>query len=324
MDNQRAKVRVGRLAGRQFGRIAWRQLTRLGVDRALISKWVRQGYLHPKLPGVYAVGHDAPSVEGDLAAALLYAGPDAMLSHGTAAWWYGLIDRPPASIHLSTPRKCRSHRGITVHQRRTCKCVWHKGLPVTTVPQTLLDYAADAPLNQVRVALASAEYRKVLKVPAIEELLGHGRPGSARLRIALKRHQPRFAYTRSRPERAFLELCESANIPIPEVNVRLAGWTVDFYWREQRLVVEIDGHGNHYTRAQRDRDRRKDFAMRRIGLAVNRYSREQVEETGQAIAADVIATLVNSSPAAPPRARARSARHSPGRAPGRRRDRAAP
>jgi predicted transcriptional regulator of viral defense system len=293
MSKQMAKVRVRRLASQQVGRIAWRQLREIGVADSLISCWVKQGYLHPKLPGVYAVGHDAPSVEADLAAALLYAGPGAMLSHGTAAWWYGLIEHPPARIHVSTPRKCRSRRGITVHQRRKCERTWHEGLPVTTLPQTLLDYAATASLNQVRVALANAEYQKVLNVPEVEALLGKGRPGSARLRTALRRHQPRLAYTRSRTERTFLDLCESAGIPLPEVNVRLAGWTVDFYWRQQGVVVEVDGHDNHHTRAQRDRDRRKDLALRNAGRVVNRYSREQVETAGQAVLADVAATLAN-------------------------------
>lgn len=258
---------------------------------AVIHVWVKQGYLHLTLPSVYAVGHDAPSMEGDLAAALLYAGPGAMLSHATAAWWFGLIEHPPPRIHVSTPRKCRSRGRSTVHGRRACPRIWHKRLPVTTVAQTLLDYAAATPLNQVRVALANAEYHRLLNVPALEELLGRGRPGSATLRAALKRHQPRLAHTRSRTERAFLDLCESHHIPPPKVNVRLAGWTLDFFWRRHGLVVEVDGHGNHHTPAQRDRDRRKDLALRRRGLVVNRYSREQVEETAHQVMTDVIATL---------------------------------
>lgn len=293
MAYQRDKDRVGRLASRQFGRVAWRQLREFGIAKTMINLWVKQHYLHPKLPGVYAVGHDAPSVEGDLAAALLYAGPGAMLSHGTALLWYGLIDQPPPAIHVSTPRKCRSRRGITVHGRRTCERTWHKGLPITTVSQALLDYAAIASLKRVRVALANAEYHRVLNVPAIEELLGSGRPGSARLRTALKRHQPLLAHTRSPTEVAFLELCEAAGLPLPEVNVRIAGWKVDCYWRNEGVVVEVDGDGNHHTPAQVDRDRRKDLALRARSLIVNRYSRRQVEHSAEAVARDVIATLAS-------------------------------
>ena len=291
MRKQSAKVRLARVAARQFGRVTWAQVAALGVDKAVISRWIKEDYLQRKYPRVYAVGHDAPSIQGDLAAALLYAGPGAMLSHATAAWWFGLLDRPPPSIHVSTPRRCRSPRGVTVHRERTCRRTWHEGLPTTTVAQALVDYAAQAPLNRVRLALANAEFHRLLNVPEIEALLGRGRPGGANLRTALKRHQPRLAYARSRPERAFFELCESYDIPLPEVNVRLAGWTADFYWRQQGVVVEVDGHGNHHTPAQRDRDRRKDLALRRTGLVVNRYSAEQVDATQQAVAADVIATL---------------------------------
>src|SRR5579884_4166833 len=107
MAKQNAKDRVRRLANRQSGRIAWRQLRELGSADAAIHRWVKQSYLHRTLPGVYTVGHDAPSVEGDLAAAVLYAGPGAMLSHETAAWWWRLIDKPPATIEVTTPRRCR-------------------------------------------------------------------------------------------------------------------------------------------------------------------------------------------------------------------------
>jgi predicted transcriptional regulator of viral defense system len=290
--DKNAKVRIGAVAARQFGRISCWQLARLGVSRQSISRWVQQGYLHPTtLSGVYAVGHEAPSVEADLAAAVLYAGPDAMLSHGTAAWWWGLIDNRPSTTHVSTPRRCRSRRGIKVHERRECPRARHEGLPVTTVAQTLLDFASRASVNRVRTALANAEYHELLDVDEVHALLGHGRSGSTRLRTALERHEPRLAYARSPVEVAFFELCERFGLPLPEVNVRLSGWTVDFFWRKQGVVVEVDPYGNHHTPAQIDRDRRKDLDLRAAGLTVTRYSRDQVEQAPDAIAADVVATL---------------------------------
>ena len=127
---------MGAVAGRQFGRIASWQLARLGVSRRSISRWVKEGYLHRVVPGVYAVGHVAPSVEGDLATAILYAGPGATFSHATAAWWFGLIDQRPQTIHVSTPRRHKSGRAIKVHDRRDLERVWHHNLPITTPAQT--------------------------------------------------------------------------------------------------------------------------------------------------------------------------------------------
>jgi hypothetical protein len=289
MGRQRAKVRLSEVAGRQWGRVSWAQIKALGVDRKVIADWKKQGYIHQVLPCVYAVGHRAPSLEADLAAALLYAGPGAALSHTTAAYWLGLLDQRPRVIHVSTPRRCRSQPGITVHDRRSHERDWHRGLPTTTVPQLFLDLAATTSLRTLRQALANADYRNLLDVAAIEAGLGRGRPGSRRLREALAEHQPRLAWTKSRLERAFLELCESAGIPLPEVNVRVAGWEVDALFREQRIAVELDGHGNHRSPAQVRRDRRKELALRRAGLLPVRYSDDQLGGHANEVLEDLMA-----------------------------------
>jgi hypothetical protein len=290
--DENAKVQVGALAGRQFGRVASWQLSRL-VSRESIANWVKDGYLHCAFPRVYAVGHTAPSVEADLSSALLYAGPNAMLSHGTAAWWYGLIDNRPTTNHVSTPRRCRSQRGIKVHQRRDLDRGWRNQLPVTTLPQTMLDFAASASLNQVRVLLANAEYHNLLDVQQVQPLLGPGRRGSTKLRTALKRHQPRLAYTASPHEVTLFTISERLGLPLPEPNVWIAGWKVDFFWREEGVVVEVDPYGNHHTPAQVDRDRRKDLTLRANNLVVNRYSRDQLKLTPDAVGTDLAATLAH-------------------------------
>ncbi|MBV9836757.1 MAG: hypothetical protein JO156_01470, partial [Solirubrobacterales bacterium] len=94
------------------------QLERLGVGKAVVSAWARDGYLIPVHGGVYAVGHRPRTIEGRLAAALLYAGEGAMLSHATALWWLGLLAARPATIHVSTPRRRSSLSGVRVYGRR--------------------------------------------------------------------------------------------------------------------------------------------------------------------------------------------------------------
>jgi predicted transcriptional regulator of viral defense system len=250
----------------------------------VISRWIKDSYLHRVLPGVYAVGHPASSTEADLAAALLYAGPGAMLSHSTAAWWRGLLDDQPRQIHISTPRQCGSQPGITVHARRAFDRVWHRGLPMTTLPQTFLDLAATHPLRTVRRALAKADYAHLLDVPAIEARLGKGRPGSAKLRLALERHQPELANSKSRLEALFFEICEEAGFSLPVLNQYIAGWQVDAVWPEKGIAVELDGYGNHHTPAQLRRDRRKELALRNAGLTPVRYSEEQLNQRAEVIA----------------------------------------
>ncbi|HEY2650721.1 MAG TPA: hypothetical protein VGI50_02290, partial [Solirubrobacteraceae bacterium] len=263
----------------------------LGVDDKVISDWKRQGYLRRELPRVYAVGHRAASYEADLASALLYAGPGAALSHATAAHWLGLLDKQPCAIHVSTPRRCRSLPGIVVHGRRDEDRFWHQRLPLTPLPQILLDLAAAESRRRLRMALANADYRNLLDVGAVEQALGRGKPGTARLREALAEHQPQLARTKSGLEVAFLELCESAGIPLPETNVRVAGWEVDALFRAQRIAVELDGHRNHRSPAQIRRDRRKELALRRASLQPVRYSDEQLKNQPSEVIADVLRLL---------------------------------
>jgi predicted transcriptional regulator of viral defense system/very-short-patch-repair endonuclease len=287
MRNQDAKVRLAQLADRQWGRVTWDQIRAIGIERATVNRWRKRGYLHRVLPGVYAVGHRAGDYVADLVGALLYAAPGAMLSHATAAHWLGLLDEKPRQIHITTPRRCRSQRRIVVHERRACDRVWHNDLPVTTLAQTLLDLAADAPLRTVRKALANADYRHTLNIAELDAALGPGRPGSSRLREALRDHQPILARTRSNLEVMFVELCEEARIPTPELNQRIAGWEVDALWREERIAVELDGYDNHRSRAQVKRDRRKEMALRAAGFTPVRYSEEQLTRYRAAVIEEI-------------------------------------
>src|SRR5207302_7376385 len=114
MDTRSAREAASRVAGKQAGRISRAQLHDLGVSDDQVRRWVEGAYLVPKLPKVFALGHGAPSREADLWAAVLYAGPNAALSHATGAHWLGLIEYPPARIEVTTPRRIGSLRGICV------------------------------------------------------------------------------------------------------------------------------------------------------------------------------------------------------------------
>jgi Transcriptional regulator, AbiEi antitoxin len=88
-------TRVLRLAEGQWGVIARWQLEQCGLSTAAIPRWVASGRLHRIYPGVYAVGHRAIPLEGQLLAAVLYAGPGAAVSHASAAHWWELIPHLP-------------------------------------------------------------------------------------------------------------------------------------------------------------------------------------------------------------------------------------
>jgi very-short-patch-repair endonuclease len=281
------------MASAQRGVLTRAQLLGSGLSGTMIARWIRAGRLHRRHPRVYALGHRCIGPEAELIAALLYAGPGAALSHATAAWWWRLIDHRPLEIEFSAPGHVTSRRALRIHHPRRLDTARHQGLPVTTVAQTLLDFAAAAPEGRVRRALAEADYRRLLRPRDVGEALGRGHPGSANLRRAMTIHQPDLARSRSELEQGFLALCERHDVPRPQVNVVVAGCMVDALWLAQRVIVELDGAGNHTTSAQTHRDHERDFRLRALGYLILRYTYHQVTRRGPQVAGEIIAALLD-------------------------------
>ncbi len=78
--------------------------------------------------------------------------------------------------------------------------------------------------------------------------------------------------TRSHLERRFLALCAKHGLPAPGVNLIVEGLEVDAVWPDRRLVVELDGHAYHRTRAAFERDRERDAALQVAGYRVVRFT----------------------------------------------------
>jgi very-short-patch-repair endonuclease len=282
---------LAKLAARQHGVVSASQLRAAGLTRSAISRWSAAGRLHRVHCRVYALGHRALSIQGRLHAALLYAGPGAALSHTTAAWAWQLIDPEPTRIHLTVPGRRRSLPELRVHHTRHLPSLHRHGFPVTSISRTLVDLGAMLSLRRLRRALAEADYRGLLDHEDLKAELANRRPGSKAVKTALHRHLPALAKTRSILEERFLELCESARLSRPRVNELVNGVMVDCLWRDQWVVVELDGGPAHGGAAAMKRDRERELALRRIGYAVVRYTWEQVTQRPEEVAADLRSLL---------------------------------
>lgn len=116
---------------------------------------------------------------------------------------------------------------------------------------------------------------------------GHGRHGTAPLRALLEERLERPSTSRSRYERILRRLIRIAQLPEPDMNVRLHGYIVDCVWHELRLVVEVDSYTYHGSRAMFESDRRRDAVLGAAGWTVIRVTGRQLEHEPYA----VIATL---------------------------------
>ncbi len=90
---------------------------------------------------------------------------------------------------------------------------------------------------------------------------------------------------RSELERRMLWICHRHHLPSPEVNVPIGPFTVDFLWRERRLVVETDGWEGHRGRQAFEDDRARDAYLRLQGYEVLRFSWRQVFDDPRSVVA---------------------------------------
>jgi very-short-patch-repair endonuclease len=281
MDTDRV---IGGLTARQWGVVARGQLLDAGLSRKIVANRVRSGHLLPLHPGVYAVGHRRLRREGVWLAAVLAAGPGAVLSHRDAA---GLHDLRPANhgrIDISTTGRARSSAGITVHRTRTLDArdvTTVRGLPTTTVARTLVDLAGIVPRAHLARAIKEAELRDTFDLTAVEAAMARTRgrrgPGHRALREEIRERRALSAtHTHSPLEDAFLRLLRGADLPIPATNANVEGLQVDAAWRAHRLVVELDGWQSHHTRHAFQHDRERDAILTAAGWRTVRFTHHHV------------------------------------------------
>lgn len=284
---------LARLAARQHGVVARRQLLAIGFSDRWISRQLRDGRLIALHRGVYAVGHARLTRRGTWMAAVLACNESSLVSHRSAAAALGIAGLERGRVDVTVPgRGALRIPGLAIHRTRDlppAHCTVRDGIPLTTPHRTLLDLAAICSPTQLRLAVEAADRLELLHVPSLIALCGTspGRRGSGNLkRIAAEQRGPIVA-TRSPPERLFLRLCLNRGLPVPAVNVPLEGYEVDFLWLERRLVVEIDSYTYHRSWAQQQRDRTRDAHLQVRGYRVLRYTEARLIAAEDAVFAQI-------------------------------------
>lgn len=273
------------------------QLLSLGLSSDAIQRRLCSGRLTQLHRGVYVSGGSPATRERRWAAAVLACGPGAVLSHLSAAALWALSEADPVVIDVSVrSRVRRSRAGIRVHRPRRLASedgTALRGIPVTTMPRTLIDLAMTLGSRSLERCLDEAQYLGLLDSGELAAALcrHRGHPGAVRLRATLERHSPGSTRTRSRLEEKFFELVRRSGLPLPEVNARLGPYTIDFLWAEQRLAVETDGRRAHERTAARERDYRRDAWLAAHDFNGLRFTWRQVHERPEEVLAALSARL---------------------------------
>jgi Transcriptional regulator, AbiEi antitoxin len=284
------------IAERQHGVISVRQLeTRLGYSPAAVKRDVAAGWLRRLHRGVYAVGHRRISDHGRCLAAVLACGPDALLSHRSAAWLLGIWRYGPPPVHVTSPIPRKPRSPIRLHHSRILTAAdraLEENIPVTALPRTLLDCAVELRPSQLQRMLERSEELRLFDLGPIEELLGRsGRhKGRRRLRRAIGLYAP-VPFTRSGFETRFFEAVLAAGLPQPATNYVEAGFELDVYWPERRFAVELDTYGTHGTHAAFERDRLRDEDLALVGIGLTRVTDVRFHREPAAVLERVAARL---------------------------------
>jgi very-short-patch-repair endonuclease len=224
-------------------------------------------------------------------AAVLACGPDALLSHNSAAELWGIRRprhasmsgarlRPPSLIDVAVPENTRRrHAGIRTHRRSRFgdkDQTRRDRIPVTTPARTLIDLATQLEGGPLEAAVNEADSLGLIDPERLRRVVDErpGLRGVPALRTILDRRT--FALTDSELERRFLPLVRRAGLSAPLTQQYLNGFRVDFYWPELRLVVEADSLRYHRTPSQQARDRLRDQAHTEAGLIPIRFTHFQI------------------------------------------------
>ena len=170
-------------------------------------------------------------------------------------------------MHVTVPREGKSRRGIRLHRSAALSAadstVQH-GIPVTTPARTLADLRRCFPGQIYAAALREAQF---LRLPIGETAEAD--------------------HTRSELETRFFGLLRRHRLPQPEVNVRIDRFVVDFLWRAERPIIEVDGWESHGTRFAFEQDRSPDARLKVLGFNVVRFSWRRIATDHAAVAATI-------------------------------------
>ena len=265
---------VAALAAKRRGIVSRSELLAAGVSRRQIEARLASGTLIAVFPGVYAVApFPALPRYARESAALVACRPRALLARRSAAQLWKLPVEAPKEIEvLVVGRHRRSLTGVRVSSIEALgsgELRWVNGLPVTSPALTLLDLAANLDRDELLAAVHEARVNdaKLTDHQLRSTLREHPNRRGAGSLGDLLRSEGTAKATRSEAERLALRLMHRHGLD-PESDVRVGRYRVDFLFRAERLVVEVDGYRFHGTPERFKGDRRRTAALMAMGLGV--------------------------------------------------------
>jgi very-short-patch-repair endonuclease len=264
----------------------------LGFGDEAIKTRLASARLSPIHGEVYAVGHRRIGQRGWWWAAVLAYGPDALLSHRSAAALWGLWrQRGPVDVTAPGGRQgVLRRKGAWIHRCRIDlgDRADHAGLPVTTVARTIFDFAEVTDYRQLKGVAEEADRLTLLRLRELEAVCERGR-GRRALRPVRRLLTELAAPSEGRSplEQRFHAFCREHRLPEPVRNVHVLGHEVDALWPGAKLVAELDSWEFHRHRAAFERDRARDPKLLLAGYRTIRITHRRLDREAPQLTAEI-------------------------------------
>jgi hypothetical protein len=310
-------IELTRIAVAQAGAIVARQALELGSTYDHLRSRERSGQLRRVQRGLYVHAGFPDTWRQRLWLEVLAAGDGSAVSSAAAEALHGFRRSAPGAIEVQTSEG-GSHHALfgTIHETfwMPMSHITHiDGLPVTSVARTVFDLA-----GQPKHALAfQNELLRAHHVKRMTWLVNHairdhgmrmvdldrvlastgrrGKPGTAIIREIVADLGLDYAPSASELQDLFTEVLGSHGVTPPDEEIDLGTserWVgrVDFVWRRQRLIVEVDG-GQHRAPLDRRADRARDAALGGEGWTIIRVTRWDLVNEPENVVARIRAVL---------------------------------
>jgi hypothetical protein len=272
------------------------ELLAVGITVDEIRHRLQIGALIRVYRGVYRVGHAAASTEARYMAAVKACGEGSALCGRAAAFLLSLVTgSPPPPEVMATGR--RSIEGINTRRARNIDRrdrMTFAGIPVTSVPRTLVDLAPVLSLDALALVCHEAGGKYQTTPRQVEAVLARHptSPGAGKLRRVMRGE---VHVSLSALERGFLDLLRANGLPLPRTNRRAGSKRVDCRWPGHRLTVELDSYRFHNSRRSWEQDRRREREAFARGDEFRRYTWGDVFEDPRLMLRELRALLVAAS-----------------------------
>ena len=271
-------------AERQHGLV-----TKSQMGQATVHAELRRGGLEVAARGVYRVSGSVPTWRQRLLAAVLAAGVGAAASGFAAAALWRIPGFPEGPIEVTRQSRAgRTSRRSTLHAVRRLPprlLTEQDGIPVTTPELTLLDLCGVVHPLRAERAVDSALAARLVTVGRLEVALAdvgrRGRNGTAVFREIVTGRSGAYVPPASELEAVFVSLVDQAGLVQPERQVVLGdergpAGRVDFVYRAERVVIEVDGRRWHSADLDREADARRQARLQAAGWTVLRFTWRQL------------------------------------------------